>query len=327
MNEPPSEADSATLEGIILRPSDLAFPSTAEMLFGRGGGFALEIGFGNGDFLCRLAADHPERNVIGADTSPSSVIRAYRRISRRGLTNAKVFAGTGEFVVRNVIPDGALERVYVNFPDPWPRRRHHGRRLLSAEFLELLACRLGDQGTVLLTTDHEDYYRFACAAAKKSGFFDRDEHPAPAGTLRTRWAQRWLDAGCTIYHAQFRKTRRPDTPAPRLTLTGMQHSLLRGSLDAITDFEKFVLKRDGVNIVVSEAHRQIGEKAVIFPTIVEENDLRQFVLIEAHPRGDEVLVGVKRFGQPLSTPGVNMAVTAVADYLAGVGLEILERTY
>lgn len=313
--------------GIIIQAQDLSFPTPPTRLFGRDGPYVLEIGFGNGDFLCGLASSEPDRNLLGVDTSPSSVVRAYRRIARRKLANVKVFAGTGEFIVRNVIPDGFLERVYVNFPDPWPRRRHQDRRLLSRSFFDLLAHRLSEAGSLLLTTDHEDYMRFACEQAKRTGCYLMVEDAAPMEILGTRWAQRWLEEGRPIYHARFERTRLPETnPAP-IAITDMRHALLRGSLDVINDFEKFVVKEDGVNVVVSEAHRQIGDDALIFPTIVEEKDLRQFILIEAHPRGEEVLVGVKRFGQPLSTPGVNRAVMVVADFLERKGLEMVERSY
>ncbi len=322
-----SSCHRPTTVGIIIQPSELSFPTPAADLFGRDGAYVLEVGFGNGDFLCWLAEGRPDWNVVGVDTSPSCVIRAHRRIARRELGNVKVFSGAGEFVVRNVIPEGTLERVFVNFPDPWPRRRHQSRRLLSRYFFELLARRLSDGGSLLLTTDHEDYYQFACKQAQASGCYRFEEEPVPDEILRTRWAQRWVEAGRSIYHVRFTKVGVPKAKPDRIEITEMQHSLLRGSLDAITEFEKFVVKQDGVNVVVSEAFRQISDEAVIFPTIVEEKDLRQFVLIEAHPRGEEVLVGVKRFGQPLSTPGVNKAVAAVADFLARKGLEILERTY
>ncbi|MBT8401074.1 MAG: tRNA (guanosine(46)-N7)-methyltransferase TrmB [Rhodothermia bacterium] len=313
--------------GIIIQARDLSFPTPPTTLFGREGPYVLEIGFGNGDFLCGLASDEPESNLVGVDTSPSCVVRAHRRIARRQLSNVKVFAGTGEFVVRNVIPDEALARVYVNFPDPWPRRRHQHRRLLSQSFFDLLAHRLSRSGSLLLTTDHEDYCSFACEQAQRSGCYLSDEESAPVEILETRWAQRWLEEGRRIHHVRFEKKGLPETEPDRIEITEMRHSLLRGSLDAITDFEKFVVKRDGVNVVVSEAFRQIGDDALIFPTIVEEKDLRQFILIEAHPRGEEVLVGVKRFGQPLSTPGVNRAVMVVADFLERKGLEIVSRSY
>lgn len=313
--------------GIIIQAKDLSFPTPPTSLFGREAPYVVEIGFGNGDFLCGLASAEPESNLVGVDTSPSCVVRAYRRIGRRKLTNVRVFAGTGEFIVRNVIPDGTLERVYVNFPDPWPRRRHKGRRLLTRSFFELLAHRLTHAGSLLLTTDHEDYCRFACEQAERARCYLSVEEPPPKEILGTRWAQRWLEAGRPIFHFRFEKKRLPETKPDRIEIREMRHSLLRGRLDVITDFEKFVVKRDGVNVIVSEAFRQIGDDALIFPTIVEEKDLRQFILIEAHPRGEEVLVGVKRFGQPLSTPGVNQAVMVVADFLARQGLEIVERSY
>lgn len=108
----------------------------------------------------------------------------------------------------------------------------------------------------------------------------------------------------------------------------MQHSLLRGKLDTVKAVDKHAVTSDGVTVVVAEAYRHIVDPALIFPTIVEEDDLRQFVLVEARPKGDdEVIVGIKRFGQPLSTPGLNLAVVTVAELLEQHGLEVVSRHY
>lgn len=313
---------------IVLRAADLGAPLDPVRVFGREAPLVLEIGFGNGEFLAYLAGQHPDWNILGADTSPSSVVRARKRLLREMSRSVKLYCGDARHVVRSVVPSGGLHRVYVNFPDPWPRRRHERRRLLSPDFVTLLSSRLSEDGALWLTTDHRDYFAFARSSVAATGLFSEELGTPPEETLETRWARRWLEQNRPIYHALFYKTADPtDEPAGRLETTEMRHALMRGDLGKVTDFEKTVFKEGSVTIVLADAYRSIDGASLVFATMVEESDLNQHVLIEARPRGDDVLVGVTRFGKPLSTRGLNAAVRCVAEYLEGRGLEVLESSY
>ncbi len=312
---------------VILNAGDLSFPVDAEQTFGRSGRLVFEIGFGNGDFLLHLSRQHPDWNVIGAETSPASVKRAYRRIKTHGVANVRLFTGDGRFLVRNVAPNGGLTRVFVNFPDPWPRRRHARRRLLSADFFRMLATRLEPEGSLSLATDHAEYFEFARSQAKQTGLFREEIAPPDLAMLETRWARRWLEQRKNIFHVHFGLEKTVDAKYPRLETPDMQHALLRGKLDGLRSFEKEVFKVGDATVVLTAAYRSLDGQSVVFEAIVEEHDLRQSVLIEARPKGEDVLVGVRRFGRPLSTRGLNAAVGCVADYLAGQGLEVLDRSY
>ena len=127
---------------MLRRAGDLTIPTEPAELFGRRAPTALEIGFGNGSFMEAVAAREPEWNWLGAELSRSSVGRAFRRLTRAGLSNVRIYAGDARFLVRQVLPAHCLDRVYVNFPDPWPRRRHRDNRLLEASFFHLLGSRL-----------------------------------------------------------------------------------------------------------------------------------------------------------------------------------------
>ncbi len=281
----------------------------------------IEVGFGNGEFLVQLAERFPGWNIIGADTSPSSIVRARRRIRRSSIPNVRLYCGDGRFVVRHVAAESGLYRLYVNFPDPWPRRRHSRRRLLSPDFLRLAASRLSEEGAIWLTTDHPGYFAVARASVAETGLFRTEERPPPAETLETRWARRWLDQDRPIYHALFHKMAEPGQAAARLEPTLMQHALMRGDLSGVAGFEKTVYRRGAATIVLADAFRSLDGASLVFTVIVDEDDLSQQALIEARPRDPDILVGVARFGKPLSTKGLNEAVRCVAEYLEGCGLE------
>src|SRR5690606_34327654 len=133
---------------------DLAQARDPARLFGRAGPLVLEVGFGDGTFLAHLAEAYPAWNLLGAEISLASVSRAFRRLRRLGHRPVRLFRGQAEFLLRNIVPPEGLHRLYVNFPDPWPKKRHHERRLLQASFFRLAAARLEPNGAIHFTSDH-----------------------------------------------------------------------------------------------------------------------------------------------------------------------------
>ncbi|MDQ2070611.1 tRNA (guanosine(46)-N7)-methyltransferase TrmB [Natronospira bacteriovora] len=132
-------------------PVDLA------ALFGREAPVTLEIGFGNGELLATLAAQHPERNFLGIEVHRPGVGRLLNRVEEEGLENVRVSTHDAVEVLREQIPENSLDRLLIFFADPWPKKRHHKRRLIQPAFAELAARRLADDGQLLLATDWEDY--------------------------------------------------------------------------------------------------------------------------------------------------------------------------
>jgi len=126
-------------------------------LFGRAAPVTLEIGFGNGDNLAALAEAHPERNFLGIEVHTPGVGHLLRKAAAAGLTNLRVSQRDAVEVLQERIAPASLDAILVLFPDPWHKKRHHKRRLVSAGFAELAASRLAPGGTLQLATDWEPY--------------------------------------------------------------------------------------------------------------------------------------------------------------------------
>ncbi len=118
---------------------DAEQPIDPPALFGREAPVWLEIGFGNGEALRHMAGQHPEVDFLGIEVHRPGVGRLMNALAEDGLTNVRVLRTDAAEVVRERIPDGALDRVLVFFPDPWPKKRHHKRRLIQPAFLDALA--------------------------------------------------------------------------------------------------------------------------------------------------------------------------------------------
>jgi len=126
-------------------------------LFGNDRPVTLEIGFGNGESLATQAEQDPESNWLGVEVHRPGLGHLLLEIERRGLKNLRVLRQDAVELLERGIPPGSLERVHLFFPDPWPKKRHHKRRILTPHFADLLARALRPGGTFHAATDWEPY--------------------------------------------------------------------------------------------------------------------------------------------------------------------------
>ena len=155
----------------------------------------LEIGFGGGEHMAGQAARDRDILIIGVE--PFLNARALRHVEDGGLDNVRVHQGDAREVVGR-LPDGSLDRVFILFPDPWPKARHHKRRIVQADFLAELARKLKPGGRLRFATDWADYADWTLERVLKSGFYDWPAEKAddwrvpPADHLTTRYEDKKL---------------------------------------------------------------------------------------------------------------------------------------
>jgi tRNA (guanine-N7-)-methyltransferase len=116
----------------------------------------LEIGFGGGEHLASQAEQHPEIGFIGCEVFVNGIVKLLAEIEHRQLDNVRIFADDARLLIA-ALPPASIARVFVLFPDPWPKRRHHKRRIVSRETLDRLAEVMADEAELRLATDDDDY--------------------------------------------------------------------------------------------------------------------------------------------------------------------------
>jgi tRNA (guanine-N7-)-methyltransferase len=157
-------------------------------LFGRTAPLHLEIGFGDGAALAAMVAAHPEHDYLGVEVHRPGVGAALRRIAAAGLTNVRVAPmDASELLPR--LPDASLAAVYLFFPDPWPKKRHHKRRLVQPAFVAQLRRALAFGGRLYLATDWPDYAAHMLAVLTQAPGF---ENTAGTGGYAARPSERPL---------------------------------------------------------------------------------------------------------------------------------------
>lgn len=119
----------------------------------------LEIGFGAGEHLAWQAARNPDVNIIGAEVFVDGVVGLLRHVERDRLDNVRIYQGDGRDLL-DALPEASVARGFLLFPDPWPKRRHHKRRLIQPEVLDCFAATIADNGELRIATDHPEYLRW-----------------------------------------------------------------------------------------------------------------------------------------------------------------------
>jgi tRNA (guanine-N7-)-methyltransferase len=168
------------------RPLDL------DAVFGRRAPRVVEVGFGDGELLCDMARRSPEQDFIGVEVHEPGVGHCLLLIERLGLTNVRLIRHDAVEVLQEQIPDGSLAAVNLFFPDPWPKKRHHKRRIVQPEFMRLVASKLQPGGHFRMATDWEPYAEHAAAVLAAASDFSAvpDADLARCGTKFERRGER-----------------------------------------------------------------------------------------------------------------------------------------
>ncbi len=157
-----------------LLPDAVPRPATAFGIFGNERPLELEIGSGKGTFLLAESGLRPETNFLGVEYARRYWIFAADRLRRAERTNARVVLAEASAFVREFIEEESLSAIHVYFPDPWPKTRHHRRRLLQPPFITLLASKLRPGARLSIATDHRDYFEQMVASVKETPLVEVD---------------------------------------------------------------------------------------------------------------------------------------------------------
>jgi tRNA (guanine-N7-)-methyltransferase len=173
----------------------------------------MEIGFGNGDFLVHLAKRHPEWTLIGVEIYLPGVAKAVGRLEDAGfIERTRITQLPAQFVLTRQVEEEQLDGIFINHPDPWPKARHHKRRIIQKDFAKLMVSRLKPGGVIKLASDVDELAEWMrdildatpglINAAGKDGFIERDDD-----RVFTKFEQRGLREGRTSQFLHYVKER------------------------------------------------------------------------------------------------------------------------
>ncbi len=189
---------------------DIDYEPDWEAVFGNTNPLNLEIGFGVGNFLIEMAIREPDENFIGMDFYHKGIRKVITRIDRYQVPNIRIVYGDAKEKLPILFNEAELSRIYINFPDPWPKKRHHKRRLIKPAFIKNLAAKLKPGGEIHIATDYEPYaieilefFEAEPLLTNKSGY--RTFLTQKEGIPQTKYEKKFINSGEKIFYLEFVK--------------------------------------------------------------------------------------------------------------------------
>ena len=179
-------------------------------LFGRTAPITLEIGFGNGESLLQMAQAAPDRDFLGIEVHTPGVGHLLKLMGDTGVTNIRVLNTDAVDILKQRIPAQSLDRVQLFFPDPWHKKKHHKRRIVQPEFVDLMSSRLSQGGVFHMATDWQHYAEYMVEVMQtRSDFQNLAENPPysprPATRPLTKFENRGLRLGHGVWDLLYQK--------------------------------------------------------------------------------------------------------------------------
>ena len=164
----------------------------------------IEIGFGDGAALIESALKYPDKNFIGIEVYDSGLGQCLNAINQHKIKNIRLIYGDAVEVLKQFITKKSVEKINILFPDPWPKKRHHKRRLINKRFLALLSKSLINKGIINISTDWEDYAQQIELTFKESNQFK--EIKSELRNLKTKFEKRGIKLGHKIFNYSYQLT-------------------------------------------------------------------------------------------------------------------------
>lgn len=186
----------------------VAAPHDLATVFGRSAPKILEIGFGMGETSAAIATANPGNDYLGIEVHTPGVGSLCKLVAEGGITNQRIVQHDAVEVLRDMIQPGALSGVHIFFPDPWPKARHHKRRLIQPPLVALLASRLGPGGYIHCATDWEEYAQQMLEVLSAEASLENTADgfaPRPDYRPLTKFEQRGLRLGHGVWDVIFRR--------------------------------------------------------------------------------------------------------------------------
>lgn len=168
----------------------------------------LEIGSGNGEFLLNMAEKFKDQTFFGIEYKKKYIEKTLQKTIKKGLDNVRLLCSEAETAISFVFPEKFFDTIHINFPDPWPKKRHTSRRVVNEIFVKKISTILKDDGKVFIASDVEEYFLNIVSLLKKNGFIEMcwEKHTSSERPYKTKYEKAFLFKNKKIFYSLLKKS-------------------------------------------------------------------------------------------------------------------------
>ena len=272
----------------------------------------VEIGFGRGDFLISLAKKQKNNQIIGFEISGISVEKAEKRIRRLGITNVLLIQMDAFWGFHFLLKRQSVRDIFINFPDPWFKKRHFKRRLTSPERLSIFASRLKRGGTIRIKSDYKPFIDYTVRSAEELGIFRIKEAHRTSPNPLTKYEEKALSRGGKVYEIILELIEHPAFREPEIKeAIDMFRVRKKGKLLQDIAKNQEVKVMDGTVLKTFKVFG-CGDRKLI-ECLISERGFTQRFLLEVKEHGEFSEIDISPFSEVIRTEGIRKAVEKVSE--------------
>lgn len=312
-----------------LNSHHMSWSTDWDALFGRSAPLILEIGFGLGHFLGYLHKKHPDKNIVGIEINSFCLGKVERAIVRDNWNNVRVVFSRAETALNHLFEPQSLTEIHINFPDPWFKDRHSGRRLMQPDTLNAMISRLIPGGKLFLATDIIAYAEMSDEILSRSAGLTNLLDDAWVNEMQdrvvTKYERRAREEGRECYYFAYQRNDQPVPSRPVIKELEMPHFVLQTpvSLDTIVEqFSQSEHATGDTHVKLMQVYR--GEKSLLFEAFVHEPTVDQLIAllyIRKEETDDQYTLKLSALGNPRPTAGVHFAVKLLGEWIISLSDE------
>jgi len=277
-------------------------------------GVIVEIGFGRGDFILRLARGNPHSKILGFELSGVSIERLLKRVKNEGLNNVHCTRIDAYWGFYFLLRDNSVEGIYVNYPDPWFKKRDYKRRLTTRKNLYMFHRKMKEGAAIKIRTDYKPFAEFSVEEAKELGGFDVSLRKLNVKEPLTKYERKWLSQGKELYELTLRKSGTPkavDLPKLKevMKLFPVKVEGREPCFDELEGLEEKLEER----VYMKFFNSYTGRERILIEALLSEEGFLQKFFVEARKKGELWLVDVSPHSEVLRTENLRRVVQFVAE--------------
>lgn len=295
-------------------------------LFGSDRPLIVEIGFGNADYLIALAEAHKDCNIIGFEISTPSLEKAEKKIHNHNLSNIIAIHSRGETAINHLFELNSIREIHINYPDPWFKSKHAGRRIMQPDMLDAIVSRLEIGGLFYLATDIEEYAQMSHELLVETHGLTNELdakwlNHLPERLITTKYEGKGFREGRLGHYFKYRRNENQIPNVPVKKEWEMPHIIINTPMkpqEIAAAVEKEIFhKGDSIHVALFNGYWNPTHNTVLFEVNIEEATIEQHIALSLRYRDekDDYVLRYATFGMPRPTEGMHFATRIIAEWL------------